>query len=1067
MRKLEVLSTVDMISSVVAEVEKAKAADLFAPVIVVAKSYHVADRAISAALASSGKAFVNVRAMSITDLFRELCIGTDTDWKPEVTARNMPAAIRSTLKSMAGDWEKVDPEHDSNVSALSRLLKSFEWIDIAGLEINQQIADLPGLTSITSRTIEFVRKVQLELERMSSGQQGILLTKIKAHSTEKAVRFVESFSPTLISIGDQIPSRLLHLIDELGGSVTQISVKPENSEIAAPLYSSPDPDTECSMALDFVGEAIRNGIRPTAIAIAYPDSAEYLPILERALEGANLGWFGRTSDKSMATKPAEAFLTMLQVSERYAMGQSVNRELLLKVFSLGNVPVDVRKKDGTGRELPLEQGMAKHIVENSFFGDSSAWRESLVARQEVYESLLEERDVAVLSGDDETIAEVERQIRRLESAIGLAQILKKFDSLFGNSANLDNSEIVRICVDAIGKIFWDRSWRTELGGSGRDKRTTEAYAAVKKFEKVFGSNGAQNYDVIRSQFTSEMEAQSIRCGSYRSGVVIAPISEIAYSDWSAVAILGCDEASIGNVGKENPLLADSLVSLVSDATDGLIETSASKKAKSIRELSILATVSGNTHFSYSRGGNLRNRDANSLSLFGPGTGRPPKQLFVESIWSYLDEVSTPYRNELHLMKKSAERATESDFTQSPPFRSALAFRRPEGSRFFGGLEELRLLDFAKHFNERVLSASYVERYLECPQHFFVTKVLGISDDEAELEIDEIKATDFGIAIHNAFQHLVDPDSDSFPAGLFECSHQDLKSLIPVDGTAFGLEARAHLLELFRYECSSLTSRNLSGWAPRFREKLRIFERNLDQFLLIDHAARNFDIEWNVKIGPGGTYKSNKQTLQLKELESEFKLAPRLAEVEFGIDGIPTLDIDVENGDEPPVTLRFRGRIDRVDSNVEGTSVTAIDYKSGKASVLLEKSGKKIQDLVYPLAVLKMAGFENAQQVNSLYLALNDSLDDSGVVRLGSRGEVGSNEKSAAEMTEILTALLEGFALSYRTGNFPPRQEKENERGTFCATCLKLGVRTAFRSSVHSQTMNDFSDTANESDFDGH
>ncbi len=1044
MDSVHVSSSTEMISAVHDAVLSAKASDPFAPIIVLGKSYHVADRAISRVIKNTSQSLVNVSATTPNEMLRELSLRTNTNWSVENLSRELPAIIREVLPVMGGEWGKVEVENDVNIAVLAKLARQFDWVDTRGLSIDDALSSISNLTALTTDTVRFIKYVQDELTKRDVLQPCIVLSRLADFPRDQIEDVVRVYCPVVIVIGDQIPTNFLKILENFGSHVTSIAVSADIAPIATGIHSTPDPETECSLAVDFVGEAIREGVAATSIAIGYSDAMEYLPILERALDEAGIEWFGKTSDSALATKPSKAFQLMLAVAERYMSGSTVNREQILQLCSLGNIPATIKRRDGSSVDVPLEREVSKYLIDNSLYGDSQGWRSQISATQAMFDQLSRERELAVADDDDELLLEIDKQLRMMTAAIALHQILQKFDAHFANIDSWDSATLVFECVSAIAVMMLDRSWRHTSDSESKDARSIAAYSVIRNFPETCSSNDLIDFDAIRSEFIAELESRSVRRGSYRSGVVVAPISEIAYSDWDTIAVVGCDEATITNAGREHPLLPDSVIEVVRANAGALFETSEGRKLKAFNEVALVANSSNNSHFSFARAGNLRNREAKALSFF-----ETTQYADVLTSWDYVDLAPNSYRSSVQRLKNGAASSTATEIAKRRPFKSAVAFRRPENTPYFGNLVQPESFNGLERIEDRVLSASYVERFLECPHHFFVTKILGISDDEAEMEIDEVKATDFGLAIHNAMQFLIDPSAEGYPSNLPDCQHPDPNVLAPTNGEPFSVEALDHLKELFQNECQSLVSRSVAGWGPRFREKGRIFERNAAHYLRLDDTARNYEIEWGRKVEPGGVFAVSGKKYQCEELALDDKLSPLFAEFPFGDLGKDPFEFVVEIEDGHSISLKFRGRIDRVDANPARTNVSIIDYKSSKASSLLTKAGKKIQDLIYPLAILEHSEFSDPKKITSLYLTMNDSVSESAVIRLGSQGESGAEPRGTETTKEILHDVLLGFTGSFIGGTFPPSQATKSKSGTYCPTCLKVGVRLAHRATMMS------------------
>jgi RecB family exonuclease len=279
-----------------------------------------------------------------------------------------------------------------------------------------------------------------------------------------------------------------------------------------------------------------------------------------------------------------------------------------------------------------------------------------------------------------------------------------------------------------------------------------------------------------------------------------------------------------------------------------------------------------------------------------------------------------------------------------------------------------------------LSPTALEAYAACPRRFLFEKVLEVEALDRPEEILELSAAHRGSLIHDVLERFV---------------RQSPPPATP--GAPWDADARARLHALVdevgaEYEHQGLTGRPLLWLLGRRR-----ILRDLDDFLQADLALRR---TWGV-------------VPQADGLELSFGLRDtNEAAVSFGLpDG---------------QTVRFRGRIDRVDRSPDGRRLVVIDYKTGsrRGTERIREGvgrGTKLQLPIYGLAAAQRFP---AEEVVSLYWF------------------VGRRERFHQEPLhvdeEVLAALgraVQGLVAGIAAGSFPARPGKPDQN-TFehCRWC---------------------------------
>jgi RecB family exonuclease len=216
---------------------------------------------------------------------------------------------------------------------------------------------------------------------------------------------------------------------------------------------------------------------------------------------------------------------------------------------------------------------------------------------------------------------------------------------------------------------------------------------------------------------------------------------------------------------------------------------------------------------------------------------------------------------------------------------------------------------------QAISATRLEDYAACPYRFFLKSVLRLSPIEEPELIERIAALDRGSLVHTVLR-----------AFMARCG--------PDDPPRAGRAAvhRTWLREIAEQECREIEERGQVGYPLLWEfEKTSILE-DLDAWY--DREAADL------------------ATHQLRPGAFELRFGPKWA-------GRPDAREDSPLSVEVPVpvtvgdaTLRFQGRIDRIDWDPERTSFRVIDYKTGRSTYYKDErfeAGTRLQLPLYLLA----------------------------------------------------------------------------------------------------------------------
>ncbi len=226
--------------------------------------------------------------------------------------------------------------------------------------------------------------------------------------------------------------------------------------------------------------------------------------------------------------------------------------------------------------------------------------------------------------------------------------------------------------------------------------------------------------------------------------------------------------------------------------------------------------------------------------------------------------------------------------------------------------------FAKGLLERSVSPTSLERWAKCPFSYFLGTALGLSSEENPEDIYTITPLERGSLIHGILEQFI-LDSQE-------------KGLLPRRGGAWSDDDRQRLREIAEVKFRDAEQRGVTGRKLMWRIAKDEIHTDLEAFLDED--------------------------LRMRQM---YGVSPALVEVNFGFndDGWHQAMCELPDG----TTLRFRGKIDRVDTSSDGKKALVLDYKTGSRR-MYEKNfktdsvignGQHLQLAIYSLAAQQAYG----------------------------------------------------------------------------------------------------------------
>jgi RecB family exonuclease len=295
------------------------------------------------------------------------------------------------------------------------------------------------------------------------------------------------------------------------------------------------------------------------------------------------------------------------------------------------------------------------------------------------------------------------------------------------------------------------------------------------------------------------------------------------------------------------------------------------------------------------------------------------------------DTSLADRHDYHLhrllqWRRADRRLGDHPLAQRGTLADAARMGRRRGLRrlteFDGNLSEVAATaGFGRQLQQSPVSATSLESWAACPFRYFLGHVLRLSALETPEETTTIGPLDRGSLVHDILERFIKETGAAVE--------------LPAPGEAWGIPNRDRLDQIAGEEFSKAESSGVTGKRLLWELAKQEIRDDLETFLEEDATLRAIH-----------------GTTQI-QVEAAFG---------FGAD-TPVVE-------DPETQVSFRGRIDRVDLNSDGSSALVIDYKTGSSSPYqgLEKDpidhGKRLQLGVYSLAAREFA--PGATEVQAAY-----------------------------------------------------------------------------------------------------
>lgn len=757
------------------------------------------------------------------------------------------------------------------------------------------------------------------------------------------------------------------------------------------VVSAPAPDVEILTCLRSLMERNKAGVPLERMAIVYPRGDTYAPALMDALLCAEIPFNGQGIDPLASTVPGRFILGLLELSddgwEREAVGSWMSG--LPITFDGRLIPGSdwnrMSKEAGilTGSDHWIHQ--LKKYAHAQFIRDDEP-----LERDHGREGIDHGRDRSRVSSEADKFLAF------------MTSLFARFDSLPDTWPRW-STWAKSLLADYLEVSMSINSW---------PERDTQAYIEISNslvdLSRLEEINPHPTLDDFRSLITYELSQPTPQVTRFGVGVHIGTVEEMVGLRYDTVFLLGMMDQCYSSRAREDPLLPDRERSAVHEE----FPLRASRSIDVERALASTILFSDEQVLSFSRG-DFRQRSEyrpSRLVLNAIGKiGGYDHRLYSSDLSALAEIDGFEVIPSFHAaLARSGEPFSKDDYDVRSALRHCISgrnisdhamvkldsglsrslearyARRSRSFTRFDGLVGPGLLDTPS--SRLTFSASALESYFTCPRSYLFKHLLQIDtpeDRDFELTINPLVR---GALIHEILFKAV-----SMEIGLGEDSFMSSGGMWTQDGVE-------RMREIAEKEFTCYEDRRLTGhpffWSIEKEKILRV----LDRFVETDN-----------------------------ELRSRLKAVPVLLEYNFG-----NVDTQVSFEVNTGTSVRFRGRVDRIDRCDDGSVVVA-DYKTGtiRSSINdsdVTDSGRSLQLPIYALAARSIWP---SASIKAFYWQLgNTGGKNSNVSSV--RDIVEIDEGALGQFGEVLDVVCSGIDSGLFPANPGSQSDRSSRNCTYCS-----------------------------------
>jgi len=873
-------------------VHTAKAGVALAPVTVIVPSNFAGLTARR--MLGSGIGVANVNFMTPFRFAQLLAVGQLGDAKP-LTKPVLAAAVRRALAEDPGHFARVR-DHQATEQALAGAVGELSNVSAAG---RAAIEDHGGHAASIMRLYRSIRSSLQDFHdeadvARAAAHRGDLSPALSSYGhlvwylpgpvsapLASFLRAVLAASPSTViapTTGhEQADAEVRRTMRIAGVEFPEHTVEP--TVLADHIISVTDADEEVRAVIREVVQLVANGTPLDRIGIFHPVPDPYVRILEQQFAAARIPANGPSRRRLSDSIPGRVLLGALALP-----GERWRRDRVVALVNGG----------------PL-----RHRGET--------------ARPAVWDRL--SRYAGVVGGLNDWRAKLEVELGRIDvahdeaSAIGNANVVER---LISQRADVDDlATFIENLAAGVGRVEAASGW------AHRAEAAAQLLHALlgKSHERIWWPESEQqSFELVESALerlalldaidpeptmavfiralADELSVARGRSGRFGDGVVYGPLASAAGHDLDAVFILGCTEGLCPSPRREDVLLSDKVRQLANG--DLSLRLGQIDEQHRLFMAAIAAAPVGRRWLFFPRG-DLRSsrRSRPSRWLLPTASKLAGKALYATDF----EHQSPQGVYEVASHASALEQATHFTSVDERDLAQVFAYVRNGGEASAHPVSELvqaglqaqtarRSHAFTEFdgnvsatpmaLSDSVMSASKLETWATCGFRYYLGHVLGLAERDNPERTIELSALDRGSAMHDVLERFI---LEQVQAGAPK----------PDEPWSDAQRERAQEIahDVFReYERRGRTGRRIE-WETQKRDLLAL----IDDFLTADDSYR---------AATGAT--------------------PSAVEQVFGMGAEPALTMSLDNGR----TLRFRGKIDRIDDGPLGTKLVS-DYKTGKGA----------------------------------------------------------------------------------------------------------------------------------------
>jgi ATP-dependent helicase/nuclease subunit B len=742
------------------------------------------------------------------------------------------------------------------------------------------------------------------------------------------------------------------------------------------ILSAPDPEDEVRAAVRDVLTLAAAGIPLHRAAILFRVEEPYARLAHELLEAAGIAWTGPSTRRLADTTAGRVLLGLLRLAE-----SDFARDAVVEWMASGPVrdPVDGRaipasRWDTLSREAGVVTGLTQ-------------WSERLARLARRLTAELEATGVDELSEGARRHREADR-----EHARDLARFVADLGA--------------RLAPPSPGT--WPRlaTWARDLldlylGGEGRRatwpepeveaaRRVTDALDGLAALAEIRAEASVSTF--VRA-LESELDVPAGRVGRFGAGVFVGRLHQAYGGDFDAVRLVGMAEGAFPPLGREDPLIPDRARRL----TDGTLAVHAVRRAEERRDYLAALAAAPMRSLSYPRADPRAQRKRlparwlleSASRLAGEPVGadeltRLPSTGWLHVVPSFEAGVRAPGEAG-SLTERDVDSLREWAEARWPLERHPLVETTPSLAAGVSAVRDRRsasLTRFDGHVGplpgllpdeDDALSPTSLETWARCPFRYLLGRVLRVRETERPEGTDRISPLERGNLVHEVLAEFLNTVE---PRATPEQPWDD--------------DERALLLAIAERRCNEAEAEGLTGRPLLWKLDRRRILRELAGFLDTDEDIR---IALGIVPTPGGR------------------------ELAFGLGGDSGAPAAISLPDGR--TVRFHGRMDRVDHAPTGSPRVVFDYKTGRVDDPAEglERGTLLQLPVYALAT---AGDHPSAEVRAYYWSTRAS------GRNALSNPIDLDEPTRAEFVDKISTIVDGIG----NGAFPafPDRPRQDGRG---------------------------------------